>query len=50
MEMANAGLVKILVVDKHMAEFWKQMLPGITLHPEVTLRTGGNIAWAIKKK
>ena len=49
MEMANAGLVKILVVDKHMAEFWKQMLPGITLHPEVTLRTGGNIAWAIRK-
>ena len=27
LEMVNAGLVKITVVDNHMAEFWKQLLP-----------------------
>jgi membrane-bound lytic murein transglycosylase MltF len=49
LEMLNAGLVKAVVVDDFMAEFWKQMLPDLTLHPEVALRTGGQIAPAIRK-
>jgi len=49
LEMANAGLVKILVVDKIVADFWKQIFSDITLHPDVTLRTGADIAWAIRK-
>jgi membrane-bound lytic murein transglycosylase MltF len=49
MEMLNAGLVKAIVVDDFMAEFWKQMLPGITLHPDLAVRTGGEIAWALRK-
>ncbi len=49
LEMLNAGLVKFVVVDDYMAEFWKQMLPGITLHPDVAVRTGGEIAWALRK-
>jgi membrane-bound lytic murein transglycosylase MltF len=49
MEMLNAGLVKALVVDDLTAEFWKQMLPNITLHNEVAVRTGGQIAPAVRK-
>jgi membrane-bound lytic murein transglycosylase MltF len=49
MEMLNAGLVKAIVVDDFMAEFWKQILPNITLHKEVALRTGGQIAPAFRK-
>jgi membrane-bound lytic murein transglycosylase MltF len=49
LEMLNAGLVKFVVVDDYMAEFWKQMLPGITLHPDLAVRTGGEIAWALRK-
>jgi len=49
LEMLNAGLVKIVVVDDFMAEFWKQILPAITLHKEVALRTGGQIAMAMRK-
>jgi membrane-bound lytic murein transglycosylase MltF len=49
LEMVNAGLVKIVVVDDYLASFWKQVLPGLVLHPEAALRTGGRIAPAIRK-
>ena len=48
-EMLNAGLVPLIVVDKHLAEFWKQIFPQITVHGDVAVRTGGEIAWAIRK-
>ena len=49
MEMANAGLVDILVVDNHKAWFWQRVWPKLKLYPTITLRTGGEIAWAIRK-
>jgi membrane-bound lytic murein transglycosylase MltF len=48
LEMANAGLVDILIVDNHKAWFWQRVWPGLKLYPTVTLRTGGQIAWAIR--
>ena len=48
-EMVNAGLIPFIVVDKHKADFWKQVFPKIRVHDGITLRTGGNIAWAIRK-
>jgi membrane-bound lytic murein transglycosylase MltF len=48
-EMVNAGLIPLIVVDKHVAGFWKQVFPTITLHDEIAVRTGGDIAWAIRK-
>jgi membrane-bound lytic murein transglycosylase MltF len=48
LEMANAGLVKVLVVDNHKAWFWQRVWPKLTLHPSVALRTDGEIAWAIR--
>jgi membrane-bound lytic murein transglycosylase MltF len=49
LEMANAGLVDLLVVDNHKAWFWQRVLPALKLYPQVALRTGGEIAWAIRK-
>ena len=49
LEMANAGLVDVLVVDNHKAWFWQRVWPALRLHPTVALRTGGQIAWAIRK-
>jgi membrane-bound lytic murein transglycosylase MltF len=49
MEMANAGLVDVLVVDNHKAWFWQRVWPKLRLYPTVALRTGGEIAWAIRK-
>jgi membrane-bound lytic murein transglycosylase MltF len=48
-EMLNAGLVPILVVDKHIADFWKKVFPKITVHESISVGTDGEIAWAIRK-
>jgi membrane-bound lytic murein transglycosylase MltF len=49
LEMLNAGLVQAVVVDSHKAQFWKQVFPKLTPHPDVAVATGGEIAWAIRK-
>jgi membrane-bound lytic murein transglycosylase MltF len=48
-EMLNAGLIPSIVVDKHIADFWKQVFPKVTVHDGIAVRTGGDIAWALRK-
>ncbi len=48
-EMANAGLIALIVVDKHKADFWKQIFPKVTVHDGIAVRTGADTAWAIRK-
>jgi membrane-bound lytic murein transglycosylase MltF len=48
LEMANAGLVKVLVADNYEAWFWQRVWPKLQLHPAAALRTNGEIAWAIR--
>jgi membrane-bound lytic murein transglycosylase MltF len=50
LEMANAGLVDLLVVDNHKAWFWQRVWPALKLYPRVTVRSGGEIAWAVRKE
>ena len=49
LEMVNAGLIPLVVVDKHKADFWKQIFPKIKVHADIALRTGADIAWAMRK-
>ncbi len=49
LEMVNAGLVKLTIADAHIAGFWKQIFPKLVLHPEVAVRTGGEIGWMLRK-
>ena len=49
LEMANAGLLKIVVADDFRAEFWKQILTELTLHDGLKLREDGSLAWAARK-
>lgn len=49
LEMVNAGLIRTIVVDNYLAEFWKQVFPNITVHSTVALRTGGSLAVAVRK-
>jgi membrane-bound lytic murein transglycosylase MltF len=49
LEMVNAGLVKMTVVETYLADFWKQIFTKLTLHPAVAVRTGGETAWMIRK-
>jgi len=49
LEMVNSGLIPLIIVNKHLADFWKQIFPQLTVHDNVAVRTGGEIAWAIRK-
>ena len=49
LEMLDAGLIPLIVVNQYTADFWKQIFPKITVHEDVAVRTGGEIAWAIRK-
>jgi membrane-bound lytic murein transglycosylase MltF len=48
--MVNAGLIPMIVMDSHKAHFWTQIFEKIKVHPEISVRTGGEIAWAFRKK
>ena len=49
LEMANAGLVPYVVVDDYLARFWATVLPALKTHPDIALRSGGQVAWAMRK-
>jgi membrane-bound lytic murein transglycosylase MltF len=49
LEMMNAGLIPMIVIDSHKGQFWAQIFKDITIHPDIRVRTGGQIAWAIRK-
>jgi len=49
LEMVNAGLIKMIVVDDHKAKFWAQIFTKIKLHTDIAINSGGNIGWAIRK-
>ncbi len=49
LEMLNAGLIDFTVADDHLARFWSQVHEHITLHPELAVREGGEIAWMFRK-
>ncbi len=49
LEMVNAGLMPMVIIDSHKGEFWADIFKHIKLHHNLRLRTGGEIAWAIRK-
>jgi len=49
LEMLNAGLLQILIVDDYKAHLWAEVLPNIRVHEALTVRVGGEIGWAIRK-
>jgi membrane-bound lytic murein transglycosylase MltF len=49
LEMVNAGLMPITVVDDYLAAFWKKIFTSLTVHDTVTVRRGGDLAVAFRK-
>ena len=49
LEMANAALIPITIVDSHLAELWGQVFDQIHVADGVAIRSGGEIAWALRK-
>jgi len=50
LEMVNAGLAPITIVDDYLAEFWSKVFTDIKVHKDITVRTGGNLAVAFRKE
>jgi len=49
LELVNAGLIPMIVVDSHKAEFWREVFENIVVRPDIAFREDGEIAWAIRK-
>jgi membrane-bound lytic murein transglycosylase MltF len=50
LEMVNAGLVNITIVDDYLADFWKKVFTNLNVHGDVAVRSGGNLAVAMRKE
>ena len=49
LEMVNAGLVPMTIVDDYLAEFWQKVFTNIKPQKAVAVRTGANLAIAVRK-
>jgi len=49
LEMVNAGLLPMIIVDSHKAEFWAGIFEKIKVHPEIAINENGSIAWAFRR-
>jgi len=49
MEMLDAGIISIIIVDEWKARMWAQILPNIRLNENAAVRTGGYIGCAYRK-
>jgi membrane-bound lytic murein transglycosylase MltF len=50
LELVNAGVFQITIADQHIAAAWSYVLPDITVRKDLTINTGGKIAWAVRKE
>jgi membrane-bound lytic murein transglycosylase MltF len=49
LEMVNAGLLPMIVMDSPKAEFWAKIFQNVHLYPDIPVNTGGKVAWAFRK-
>ena len=48
LEMLNAGLFGIAVVDDYKLEIWAKIYPKIKARPDLAVSSGGELAWAFR--
>ena len=49
LEMVNTGAIPMTVADEHIARAWTKALPNIVVNEKLAVRTGGKIAWMVRK-
>jgi len=49
LQMVNAGLLPATVTTASRAALWSQVLPHLTVHPELVIAGGEQTAWAVRK-
>jgi membrane-bound lytic murein transglycosylase MltF len=48
-QMVNAGLIPATVTTATRANLWSQVLPHLTVHPDLVIASGEQTAWAVRK-
>jgi membrane-bound lytic murein transglycosylase MltF len=48
-ELVNAGVVDITVIDDFKANLWAQIFPNVVVREDIKIATGGHVGWAIRK-
>ena len=48
LELVNAGVFELTVIDNHVADIWSQVLTDMVIHDQVKVNQGGQIAWAVR--
>lgn len=49
LEMVEAGLIPMTIVDNFKAKLWAKVFSQIVLHPDIQVNSGGETAWAVRK-
>lgn len=49
LEMVNAEVIPMIIIDSHKGNFWAQFFDKITIHTDIKVRENSKIAWAIRK-
>jgi membrane-bound lytic murein transglycosylase MltF len=49
LQMVNAGLIPATVTTASRAKLWSQVLPHLTVHENLVIASGEEIAWAVRK-
>jgi membrane-bound lytic murein transglycosylase MltF len=49
LELVGVGTLPAAIVDGHMAQLYARIIDGLTVHEDIAVNEGGEIAWAIRK-
>lgn len=48
LEMVNARIIDLMVVDRHLGEIWSKVFSNLVLYKKIKVNSGGKIAWAVR--
>ena len=49
LDLVNSGRIRITIADNHLAHIWSGVLENLKVHDELKVRSGGSIAWMVRK-
>lgn len=49
LDLINAGMIEMTVLDDYKAGFWAGVFPNIEVREDLVIHEGGTIAWAVRK-
>lgn len=48
LDLVNAGVTPLTVIDSPVAQMWAQVMPNIKVHGDLVLRKGGSMGWLLR--